>query len=235
MIEELPRQLTMPVHTPWFQAPLIYTDSEMIQVIFTPTRECLERLLPKPLSPGLLGGAYLAHFRNSPYGDILESAVVVQCTYGEHYGVYCISMHTDNITSLVAHREIWGFPSKPATFKYQRKENHIKAQVLSKKIPIIKFDIKLEGPGDWIDIGDTINLKLIPSVDGKNYDVKHFTTAPVNVKIHEGLAGEGKLVFGHTADDPLDELFEFENIIAGTWFRLDLRTNPGKILTEAEL
>ncbi len=235
MVEKMPKQLTMPIHTPWYQAPLKFTNSEMIQIIFTPTRECLERVLPKPLKPGLLGGAYLAHFRNSQFGDFKESAVVVQCTYGEHYGVFCVSMQTDNIPSMVAHREIWGFPSKPAKYRYQRKENRIKAQILSNKIPLLKFDIKLEGPGDWIDTGDTINLKVIPSVDGTGHDVKHFTRAALDFTIHEGLAGEGKLVFGHTEDDPLDELFELENIIAGTWFRLDLTTNVGQILTKADL
>ncbi|MFW9831065.1 MAG: acetoacetate decarboxylase family protein [Candidatus Thorarchaeota archaeon] len=229
------KHLSMPVHTPWYQGPLRFTDSEMIQVIFTPTKECYKRLLPKPLQPGLLGGAYLAHFRHSLWGEFRESAIVVQCTYKEHYGVYCITMHTDSIPSMVAHREIWGFPSKYAKFKYRRKENHIKAQVISNKVPLLKFDIKLEGPGDWIDTGDTINLKLIPGVDGVSYDMKHFTRSPLDFTIHEGMAGEGKLVFGHTEDDPLDDLFELENIIAGTWFRIDLTTNFGNILTEAEL
>ena len=98
-----------------------FKDSEMIQVIFTPTKECYERVLPKPLSPGLLGGAYLARFRSAAFGDFWEASIVVQCTFEEHFGVYCVSMHTDNITSMVAHREIWGFPSKPAKFKYSQK------------------------------------------------------------------------------------------------------------------
>ena len=224
------KQLTMPIYTPWFQGPLSYTDSEMIQVIFTPTKECYERILPKPLKPGLLGGAYLARFRNSAFGDFWESAIVVQCTYEEYWGVYCVTMHTDNITSMVAHREIWGFPSKPAKYKYTQKENRIKAQILSGKVPIMKFDIKLEGPGDWIDTGDTINYKVIPSVDGKGYDAKLITAAKLDFVIHEGKAGEGKLILGHTDDDPLDEIFEFENIIAGTWFRVDLTTNLGKVI-----
>ncbi len=234
-LKELTKNLTMPIYKPWFQWPLKYTDSEMIQVIFTPTKACYQRLLPKPLKPGLLGGAYLARFRNSPFGDMWESAIVVQCTYEEYFGVYCITMHTDSIASMAAHREVWGFPSKPAKFKYQQKDDHIKASVLTNKVPIMKFDVKLEGPGDWIDTGDTINLKLIPSVDGKTYDVQHITAAPLDFVIHEGKAGEGKLVLGNTKDDPLADLFEFENIIAGTWFRIDLTTNVGKVIAKAEL
>ena len=228
------KSLTMPIHTPWFEGPLKYTDSEMIQVIFTPTKACYDRLLPKPLSPGLLGGAYLARFRNSPFGDIWEAAIVFQCTYKEHYGVFCTSMYTDNIPSMVAHREIWGFPSKPAQIKYTRKENRIKAQILTNKIPIMKFDVKLEGPGEWIDTGDTINLKVIPSVDGKGTDVKHITRAKLDFTIHEGLAGDGKITFGHTNEDPLDELYELENVVAGTWFRVDLTTNHGIVLIELD-
>ena len=223
---------TMPTQTRRFQGPLTYTDSEMIQVIFTPTKTCYERLLPKPLAPGLLGGAYLARFRNSPFGDIWEAAVVFQCTLGEHYGVFCTSMYTDNIPSMVAHREIWGFPSKPAKIKYSRKENRIKAQIISDKVPIMKFEITLEGPGEWIDTGDTINLKVIPSVDGRGTDVKQITRAKLDFTIHEGQAGNGKITFGHTEDDPLDELYEIENIVAGTWFRIDLTTNLGSILMD---
>ncbi len=228
------KQFTMPIHTPWFQGPLTYTDSEMIQIIFTPTKACYERLLPKPLNPGLLGGAYVARFRNSVFGDFWEAAIVFQCTYGEHYGVFCTSMYTDNIPSLVAHREIWGFPSKPAKIKYSRKDNRIKSQIITDKIPIMKLDIHLEGPGEWIDTGDTINLKVIPSVDGEGTDVKQITRAKLDFVIHEGQAGDGKLTFGHTNDDPLDELYELENVVAGTWFRVDLTTNLGSVLTEIE-
>ena len=98
----------------------------------------------------------------------------------------------------------------------------------------MKFDINLEGPGDWIDTGDTINYKVIPGVDGESYDVKQITAAKLDFVIHEGKAGEGKLILGHTDDDPLDELFDFENIIAGTWFRVDLTTNLGKVIATVE-
>ncbi len=229
---KLKEQLTMPIYKSWYQGPLRYTDSEMIQIIFTPTKTCYERILPKPLNPGLLGGAYLARFRNSRFGDMWESAIVVQCTYEEYWGVYCVAMHTDNIASMVAHREIWGFPSKPAKFKYARKENRIKAQVISGKVPLMKFDIKLEGPGDWIDTGDTINYKVIPGVDGEGYDANQITAAKLDFVIHEGMAGEGKLVLGNSDDDPLADLFKFENIVAGTWFRVDLTTNLGKIIAK---
>lgn len=225
----------MPIYKPWFQGPLVYTDSEMIQIIFTPTKACYERVLPKPLQPGLLGGAYLARFRNSMFGDFWESAIVVQCLYKEYFGVYCITMHTDCIPSMVAHREIWGFPSKPAKFKFQRKENRIKGKVISDKEPIMKFDVKLEGPGEWIDTGDTINLKVIPAVDGETYDVQHITASKLDFVIHEGMAGEGKLELGNTEDEPLADLFEFENIVAGTWFRVDLTTNLGKVIAKVDL
>jgi hypothetical protein len=49
------------------------------------------------------------------------------------------------------------------------------------------------------------------------------------------MAGEGKLILGSTEDDPLAELFEFENIVAGTWFRVDLTTNLGKVIAKVEL
>ena len=98
----------------------------------------------------------------------------------------------------------------------------------------MKLDIKLEGPGDWIDTGDTINYKLIPGVDGESTDVSQITAAKLDFVIHEGMAGEGKLVLGHTDDDPLDELFDFENIVAGTWFRVDLTTNLGKVIATIE-
>lgn len=229
------KHLTMPVHTPWFQGPLFYPDAEMIQVIFTPTAESYQRILPKPLSPGLLGGVYLVHYKTSPFGPVWEAAVLVQCTYKEHFGLYCISMFIDNDASVAAHREIWGFPAKIGQFKYKRDGNRIKAQVLSNKIPLMKFDIKLTGPGEWIDTGAAINLKLIPSVDGKGYDVNQITAADLEFTIHEGEAGDGKITFGHTDDEPLDELIQLENVVAGTWFRIDLTCPFGYVIGEAEL
>jgi acetoacetate decarboxylase len=233
--------MTNPVSMP-FQAPLHpvetlrYTDSEMIQVVFTPTAACMERILPKPLKPGLLGGAYLAKFRNTPFGDeMYEAAIVVQCTYKEHYGVYTLVMYTDNDPSCASHREVWGYPAKMAEFKWERDDNEIEASIHRAGETIVDFEVEITGPGDWIDTGDSINLKLIPSVDGKGYDVKQITAAKLDVKIHEGLGGEGKLTFGSNPWDPLDKIMELENIVAGLYFKLDLTANLGRVIAEPEL
>lgn len=229
------KQLTMPVYKPWFKGPVTYTDSEMIHVIFTPTAESYRRILPEPLTPGLLGGAYVAHFRNSPFGDLWEAAIVVQCTYKEHFGVYCVTMFTDNEVSSIAHREIWGFPSKFGKIKYSRKENRIKASVKRGKDTLMKFDINLEGPGEFIDTGDSINLKLIPSVDGTGYDVNQITASALQITVHEGLAGDGKLTLGNTDSDPLADLIQLENVVAGMWFNIDLHLPFGRVIGEAKL
>jgi len=229
------KQLTMPVYAPWFKGPVTYTNSEMVQVIFTPTAESYKRILPKPLFPGLLGGAYIANFRNSPFGDLWEAAIVVQCTYKEHFGVYAVTMFTDSEVSSIAHREIWGFPSKLGKIKYSRKENRIKASVQRGKDTLMKFDVTLEGPGEFIDTGSSINLKLIPSVDGEGYDVNQITAADLQITVHEGLSGDGKLTLGHTDTDPLADLIQLENVIAGMWFNIDLHLPFGKVIGEAEL
>jgi acetoacetate decarboxylase len=229
------KQLSMPVYKPWFRTPLHYTDSEMVQVIFTPTAKSYQRILPKPLIPGLLGGAYVANFRNTQFGDFWEAAIAVQCTFKEYYGVFVVAMFMDNDASMVAHREIWGFPAKMAKIKYSRKEDHIKASVHRGKELLMKLDIALEGPGEWIDTGANINLKLIPRVDGKGYDVKQITAADTQITVHEGLAGEGKLELSNTEMDPLADLVQFENVIAGTWFKIDLHLPVGKVITEPEL
>lgn len=229
------KQLTMPVYKPWFKGPVTYTDSEMIQVIFTPTAESFERILPKPLTPGLLGAGYLANFKNSPFGDLWEAAIVVQCTYKEHYGIYTVAMFTDNEVSSIAHREIWGFPSKLAKMKYSRKEDRIKASVQRGKNTLMKFDIKLEGPGEFIDTGASINLKLIPSVDGEGYDANQITASDLKITPNEGLAGDGKLTLFNTDKDPLADLIQFENVVAGLWFNIDLHLPFGKVIGEAEL
>jgi len=232
---DLTKLQTMPIHTPWYQGPLHYPNAEMIQVIFTPTTKCMERILPKPLKPGLLGGAYLANFKTSPFGPMWEASVVVQCTYKERYGVYCVCQYTDNDISVAAHREIWGFPSKLAQMKYQRTGDHITARVIRDKVALMTFDVKLTGPGDWIDTGAAINLKVIPSIDGKGYDIKHFTAANLVTVVHEGKAGDGKIKFGRTDKDPLADLFELENVIAGTWFRIDLTCPYGEVLGPAKI
>ncbi|MFX1564071.1 MAG: acetoacetate decarboxylase family protein [Promethearchaeota archaeon] len=230
------KQLTMPIHTPWFRGPLRYTDSEMLQVVFTPTSDCIRKLLPQPLQPGLLGGAYIARFRNSVLApEIWEAALVLQCTYKEHYGVFCVSMYIDNDTSVAAHREIWGFPAKPAKFEWKQKKDHITAHVIRNKVPLLTLDVDLEGPGEWIDTGAAINLKLIPSIDGKTYDLKQITAAKLETTIHEGKGGTGKLTFGNTDDEPLGKLFKLENIVAGLYFKLDLMCPFGEIIGEADL
>ncbi len=233
--------MTKPLSMP-FQAPLHkvetlrYTDSEMIQVIFTPTAACMQRILPKPLQPGLLGGAYLAKFRNTPFGpEMWEAAIVVQCTYKEHFGVFCVAMYTDNDASCASHREVWGFPAKMADFKWKHEGGEIEASIHRKGEAILDFEIEITGPGDWIDTGDSINLKLIPSVDGKGYDLKQITASKLDFTIHSGEAGEGKITFGNTPEDPLSDFMELENIIAGTYFKIDLTCNLGRVIGEAEL
>jgi acetoacetate decarboxylase len=225
----------MPFHTPWYQGPLHYPNAEMIQVIFTPTAECIERILPKPLKPGLLGGAYLANFKTSPFGPIWEASVVVQCTYKDRYGVYTVCQYTDSDVSVAAHREIWGFPSKLAGFKYRREGDHITARVVREKAALLSFDVKLTGPGDWIETGAAINLKLIPGVDGKSYAIKQITAANLAFVIHEGKAGDGVIKFGRTDKDPLADILQLENTVAGTWFRIDLTCPYGEVIGQAKI
>jgi len=225
----------MPIHGPLFRAPLRYTDSEMTQVVFTPTQESVRRVLPKPLEPGLLGGVYIAHYRKTPMGPFWEAGVVVQCTYKEHYGIYTLFLYTDNDASLAVHREVWGYPAKLARFEWQREGNHITSRVIRNDTPIIAIEVDLEGPGEWIDVGAGINLKLIPSVDGKGYDVKQITATKLQFDIHESEAGSAKLTFGHTDQDPLSDLLELESIVAGQHFKLDLTCPYGEVIAEPEL
>jgi acetoacetate decarboxylase len=229
------KQLTMPFYKPWFKGPITYTDSEMVQVIFTPTAESYRRILPKPLTPGLLGGAYIANYRSSEFGDFWEAAIVVQCMYKEHFGVFTVAMYIENDANAVAHREIWGFPAKIGKIKYSRKEDRIKASISRNKSTLMKFDVKLEGPGEFIETGSSINLKLIPSVDGEGYDVNQITAADIQITVHEGLAGDGKLTLGNTDTDPLADLIQLENVVAGMWFNIDLHLPFGKVIGEAEL
>ena len=230
------QEKTMPIPTPWFaEYPMRYTDSEMIIVYFTPTMETMKRILPEPLSPGLLGAVYLADWKNTPYGRNWEAALVVQCTLKEEYGIFFVSMFTDNIKSLIAHREIQGFPMKDAQFKYKREKDHIRARILRDKKTLITMDIDLEHPGDWIDAGTGINFKLIPNAAGKGYDVKQITATDLKFTIHEGRAGSAKISFGNTDDDPLKDLIQMENVVAGAWFSLELKVPYARILGEIKL
>ncbi len=220
---------------PWYRGPLFYPKGEMMEVIFTPTAESLRKVLPEPLQPGLLGGAYVARFPESPFGPMWEASVVVQCLYKEHFGIYFLAQYSDLDVSVAAHREIWGFPTKQAQIKFDRKGDQIKAKVIRKGTTIIELQADLEGPGEWIDTGAAINIKVIPNVDGKTYDVTQITAANLEFKIYEGFAGSGKIKLGKTDDDLLADMIDLENVVAGTFFTVDLTCPYGKVIGEIKL
>jgi acetoacetate decarboxylase len=144
-------------------------------------------------------------------------------------------MYIDNEASIHAHREIWGWPAKMGKFKYTQKDNRFKATVKDGKTPLMKFDVNVEGPGEFIDTGASINVKLIPSVDGKGYDVNQITTTGIQITVHEGLAGDGKLTLYNSDADPLADLIQVESVVAGMWFNIDMHVPFGQVIGEAEL
>ena len=232
-----------PLLSPFYPGPPYhYVNAKIFLALFNPPEDAVQALLPAPLRPSQmpLAGLLFAEQPCKETGTFMESALLVQCLFDnpqtneEEVGVYFAYNYVDTDVAQAAGREIWGYPRKRATISLEMKGETITGTTERDNVPILKASCKLDDEGEWIDSGPNINVKLIPSITGKGFDLAVLTAAYLEYTIKHGRSGEVEVEFNNGPQDDFSKVM-VETTMIGLYFDCDILVPEGTIIGKVEL
>jgi acetoacetate decarboxylase len=232
----VPERFSTPLLSPLYpKPPYHYKDAKLFLALFYPPEGTIEALLPAPLVPSQMPLAALM-FGDQPCveaGPFREAAVLVQCMFDnpktgeEEVGVYFAHNYADSDVALIAGREFWGYPRKLADISMDWSGDTLTASVKRRGTTLLRAQCTLNDEGAWIDSGPNLNVKMIPSVTGKGFDVAMISAAYLEYDIKNGRSGDVEIEIQSAPGDDLSKL-QVESTMIGLYFDCDITVPLGK-------
>jgi acetoacetate decarboxylase len=220
------------------RGPYRFINREYFIIPYESDPDIIREMLPEPLEPveqPLVLYEWIRMPDSTGFGDYTESGVVLPCKYQGEEMNFVLQMYLDVLPPIVAGREIWGFPKEYAhptlevvkdtltgTLKYSGEQIALgtmmfKPQEIDKEV-IAKSITKTQ-----------VNLKLIPSVEGKLEIAQLVAYKLENITVKGAWEGEARLhlvphVHAPVADLPIRKVHNARHFIA------DLTLPFGKVL-----
>lgn len=217
--------------------PFHYEDCHWTSIFFRTDPSVIQSLVPEPLIPDSnpVLGIYIARLSiSAPLAATYhEAGLVANVLFEGNPGVYFSNLYLDSALGVLAGREIWGFPKKPAQIIYSEEDGKISAIVSLLDSPLIKLSMRQtrkvdQLPEDPVQAGYT--LKIIPSaMRGAPHDVLQLVSIPHIMQIKEMYEGPGTLELLPSPYDPLGKLPVFE--VVGAIFQvIDMTLDWGEVV-----
>ena len=185
----------MPITSPsGLQIDYKFKNREYLIISYETDIELLREIVPEPLK--VVSNVVHYEFMKMPdsagFGSFTESGQLIDVEYNGKRGQYSHLMFVDDVASISAGREIWGFPKK-----YGKPSLEVDVDTLTGKLKYNQTDIAVGTMGYKYYEGDinaetksaentpTYLLKIIPSADGKGADIcqlVEYYMSDVNVK-----------------------------------------------------
>ena len=226
---------SMPSISPSYpEPPYLYRGGSILMCVYRAGAEAMNSVVPEPLKPaeGNLVHAWINDFNIVGFTHYHEAIISVPVEFQGKMGSYMTYLFLDNDSTIVAGREIWGFPKKEGHFTSLREANFITRSVDKGGVEILRISMEMTRPGTLAalsGLGNPIyNLKVIPSVrKGAPPDVKQLTATTLqNVVVHRVI--EGKATVGLSPTGPLSLLAPLE-VVGGFYCELDFDLTYGEV------
>ena len=211
-----------------------FYDAEVLTVYFETKQEIVEKLLPPPLQPAALpiGAAFVANYPKTNFGvTYLESAIFLLAQYNGEDGVYCLAMPVTNDIALILGREVFGYPKKMATIKFEREGKYVRGWTERHGIRFFEVKANLSGKFNDTSAQELITESMKSDPDVVVYNFKYFP-APER----EGLDYNPRLIKEVVKRNPkLVEIGEAELIIRPSehdpWCDIEIEKVYGAVYT----
>ncbi len=240
---------SMPAASPAYpRGPYRFIDREYFIVTYESDPAAIREALPEPLEPDGSNTVVYEFIRmpdSSGFGDYTESGVVIPATYrGEHVN-FTAQMYLDCDPPIAAGREIWGFPKKLAKLQFGIVHDTLTGRLEYAGQPVAiatmaykhrNLDLcpEEERAGDFKAIEDklgktTVNLKLIPDVDGSPAIAQLVAYNLTQIRIKGAWASPARLHLIPHVNAPVADL-PVRRVIGGLHFVADLTLPYGRVL-----
>ena len=205
-----------------------FKDREYLIIDYISDIDILKKYVPEPLKPtGLVKFEFMKMHDSTGFGSFNEAGQLIEVEFDGKKGLFSHIMLLDNLPSIAAGREIWGFPKKYAnptlgidgdTFLGTVKYNSIQVAFGTMGYKYQELD-KEQVKKSLVETPNYL-LKTIPHVNGRDvsicqlvkYGLKDVTvkgawTGPADIQIfNHALAGLNKL--------PVKEVIKGTHIVA---------------------
>jgi len=220
---------------------------------FTTTHEAIARAIPEPLEPieefpavvsvvhlEQIGGGSMRAFdgRHKPYREV---GTWLPVKYKDNYGVNIPFLYLDGPgvdIAVIGGREMLGYPKCIADIHSHRDGDEFASSVVRDGRTLFQMEmtVKEETPIEgsmFAEMGSTINVKEIPSVDFLGYDVRKVIEHKMGVgsKVMKIWNAEGSITLGATPNDPVNML---EMVEMGPCFQVWSDSEPGTTVANAD-
>jgi acetoacetate decarboxylase len=241
---------SMPLASPsyprgWYR----FVNREYLIVTYESDPQAIRDALPEPLEPDG-SNTVLYEFIKMPdssgFGDYTESGVVIPCLYqGEHVN-FTAQMYLDDEPPISGGREIWGFPKKLGHPKLT--VNHdtltgvldyagvtVAVATMGYKHTNLTYDLDDKQALDTAALLEKmsktqVNLKLIPSCDGKGYDVAQLVAYNLtDITLKGAWTGPARLHLVPHVNAPVADL-PVKKIVGGLHLVADISLPYGRVL-----
>lgn len=246
--------VSMPAFAPLYGMGSETVSLRWLTVEYRTRPDVLESLLPEPLLPteDPLVAAWVAEFigarfhlpdggveRRPPY---MQAGICVRCRRGDQVGAYPLIFFIEGLNHGILGREIFGLPKKQAkSVTLNTDENGVSGSIVTANdIEVVTLrGIRPDRDADEIDpipgwFGNHFTLKLIPSADGRGYDVNHLVRVPFTTSAQRGgWVAQADISLTYSAADPL-HLVECKEVVGARYGEVDLAVGFGTYLDRVD-
>jgi acetoacetate decarboxylase len=209
-----------------------FSGAQSFSVEFLVDPAFVEEVLPPPLEPveEPKMRAMVGRWQSNCVGDFCGGAVYISVRHEGVAGDYNFFQYMDTDASVIYGRDVFGEPKKIARSRLHRRGNHFTAAIERGGVEIVALEAELErdgGPG--VHRRSSFNFKSRPAADGHGLEEDAILTrADFEAEVRVALEGSGRIRFGGTADDPLDQIPVTE-VIRATYIEGDMRAQCNAI------
>lgn len=230
--------------TPW-DAPAVppfpvgFRDVTVLTVCYRSDREAIEQLVPAPLE--VISDVVVAHIYRMPdvdfMGQVNECNVMVGVRLGaDTIGGYTTAQYLDSPEGVAHGREVHGQPKKLAEVSLETHGDLVVGrvtrngiEVLTATLPYKQRPCPREDMLAHYDFSESINLKLIPSIDG-SLAIRQLTARRLqDVQVSECHTGPCTVDLRPNAQAPVFRLPVREALDGFLW-RTDFTLTEGRVL-----
>ncbi|MCR9191182.1 MAG: acetoacetate decarboxylase [Gammaproteobacteria bacterium] len=232
------KAFSMPLTAPAYpKGPYHFVNREFLTISYETDMDALKAVVPEPLE--IVDNIVKYEFIHMPdsngFGSYTESGQVITVNYKGETGGYVHEMYLDDLSPIVAGRELWGFPKKLATVSL-----NIETDTLVGKLKYGDIYVAIGSMGykyyplDHEECKKAISapgflLKIIPHVDGSARICELVRYRAEDVVIKSAWSGPAALQFFAHALAPVSAL-PVKHVVSASHILTDLTLPYGEVV-----
>lgn len=218
--------------------PYRFIDREYFIISFLTDPRIIRKALPEPLEPlsdPIVKYEWIKMPDSSGFGSYTESGLVIPCKFQDEQVNFVAEMFLDDLSPIVAGREIWGFPKEYADVVLKVNKDtltgtlsYAKERIATGTMMYKNRECNKEAMANALSLTQ-INLKLIPDVDGSPAIAQLVAINLTDIEVKGAWDSHARLhLIPHAQANVGD--FPVKEVIHGKHFITDLTLPYGKVV-----